>query len=99
MKQAEISGKVFLLLEEEREPRPAKKLTIELRSPDDQTRIFQTKTDDEGRYVLPNLEVGFYRLRVGTLRLELKVEEFITAASNILVPKTILVYIPPSLAR
>ena len=98
MKQAEIQGVVRFLADEDNKEAQASNLKIEVWTPDGQKKLAGTVTDAKGAYKLPSLDVGSYRLVVGLLTLDLKVEDPDKAAPDARkVPKTILVLIPRSL--
>ena len=98
MKQTQITGKVFFLAEEENEEEAAAELRIEVWTLDGKKRLYKTTTDKAGAYILPSLEVARYRLILGRLQLELKVEEpASTEEESLKIPKIILVFIPRAL--
>jgi hypothetical protein len=98
MKQDEIRGKVFFLAEENEKEQPADELKVEVWTPDSTNLIQSTMTDTNGAYKLPSLQVGRYRMVIGKLDLELRVEDplKITPGTRT-IPKTIIVLIPRSL--
>ena len=96
MKQAEINGRVFFLAEDD-EDYVASDLIIKVLTEDEEKVIQETTTDENGRYVLKNLDAGKYRFMVGLLRLRLRVEDSTEAVGKEKVSKKILVFIPVAL--
>jgi len=98
MKQDEIRGKVYFLAEENEKEAPAPDMKIEIWTPDSSKLIQSTMTDTNGAYKLPSLDVGPYRMIIGKLNLELRVQDplKITPGTRT-IPKTIIVLIPRSL--
>jgi hypothetical protein len=100
LKQTAIRGRVFLLNEAEEGDVRGVNVKVEVWTERGGRRLVDTKTDDKGEYTLPNLETGTYELRIGRLRLDLKVMEPADRPSGSrVVPKTIVVFIPASLRR
>lgn len=104
MQQSEISGRVFVLQSEQSKETPKGKtgtdVKIELRTSDQDGVVHRTITDKDGRFVLPNLDVGDYRLRVGRLWVDLRVEAPPAPGSTEAakqVSKTIVLFIPEEL--
>ncbi|MBA4386569.1 MAG: hypothetical protein C0404_01230 [Verrucomicrobia bacterium] len=104
MKQAEIAGKVFFLQEDEegnsgKSPLKTKKgIKIKVLSQDQSTTIFKTETDENGSYTLPNLDVGKFKLLVGRLLLDLRVEDAQDNPKKMKeLAKTLHIFIPEAL--
>jgi uncharacterized surface anchored protein len=97
LKQATIRGRVFFLTDDAEET-TAKNLTIKILDRKEDKTFYTTKTDKEGRFTLPNLDVGTYRLYAGRLILALEVKEPQDAPTTARrIPKTILIYMPVAL--
>ena len=98
MKQSEIQGTVRFLADEDNKEAQAAHMRIEVWTADGKKKLASTETDDKGAYRLPSLEVGAYRLTVGLLTLDLKVEDPDKVSPETRqIPKTIMVLIPRSL--
>ena len=94
LKQTRIKGRVFILSDDGSDS-AARDLKVEVRTSDGEDLLFDTKTDDHGTYLLPDLDVGLYRLVMGLLEVELKVEDpGELPAHTRRVPKTIITFIP-----
>jgi hypothetical protein len=96
LKQSYIKGKVFLLAEEDKDVRGSD-IQIEVTRKNEEQVLFKTVTEETGDFGLPNLDVGSYSLRIGRLRIELRVEspqETDGEKTTRKIPKTVLVYIP-----
>ncbi|OVE75619.1 hypothetical protein BVX97_04335 [bacterium E08(2017)] len=97
LKQATIQGQVFFL-SEDAEQKPAKEIDIRVNTAETKKKLYETKTDKEGKYLLPNFDIGRYQLVVGRLKLGLvvttpeKAKERVRRAS-----KKIIVFIPEAL--
>ena len=102
MKQANISGKAFLLadVEEESDNTVAKYLAIEVRSKDGADLIYESATDENGDFNIPNLDVGEYRLTVGLLKIDLHVKDADPEGlTKSVIPKKIIVFIPKAMEK
>lgn len=97
LRQSSISGRVFLLSQDAKDS-VAEQLKIQIRDRTEQKLLFETRTDKEGRFALPNLDVGKYGLIIGRLKLVLEVREPLTGPTSARrIPKTIIVFIPEAL--
>ncbi len=98
LKQQEVHGRVFFAGDEGENDTPAGNLKVDLYDSAGTNRIVETKTDAEGKYVLPSIGEGVYRLSFGRLTLELRVVEPLKAsAGEAKIPKSLLVFLPRSL--
>ena len=100
MRQAEITGKVYFLADDQSDEATAADQRVQVLTANGQTNVYETITDKTGGYVLPNLQAGTYQLVVGRLNLELQVlDAEKAAAGGQQAAKTILVLIPRSLGE
>lgn len=97
VRQADIVGQVFLASEkpEERE-KPAAKVRVQVRTMDAKEVLRETYTDKDGGYTLPKLDLGRYRLWIGSLKLILTVEGEQPAGE---LPKILIVVIPKPMTQ
>jgi hypothetical protein len=99
LKQTRIDGRVFFLPEEgEGDAEPSAKLDVAVYERDGGKALHKTATSDDGRFSLPNLDVGIYQLRIGGLTLELNVEGKLDAGKRP-IPKTLLIFMPRLLEK
>lgn len=95
LKQATIEGQIFLITDKEGKQIPAKNIKVQVNSIDTEASLFKTTTDDEGKYTLPNFDVGKYQFVVGRLKLEIEVTEAQQAGKRMKrISKKIIVFIP-----
>lgn len=103
MKQANISGKAFLLADvedESSENAAAKYLAIEVRTKDGADLIYESATDENGDFSIPNLDVGEYSVTVGLLKIELHVKDADPdGITKSVIPKKIIVFIPKAMEK
>jgi hypothetical protein len=101
MKQADILGKVFIIDDEkDTQNSPAQRIMIKLANKKEDDAIYETGTDDEGVFKIPNLDKGEYHLIVGLLTLDLNVMDADPqAAVKMNIPKNIMVFIPNSMFK
>ena len=101
MKQAQISGRVFLMSEEEDGgTHGASEVSVIVREPEQAGNMLETKTGENGSFVLPDLEVGEYRLIVARLNLRLRVERpDETGGNKLYIAKTLVIFLPQEMAR
>lgn len=98
LKQTEIEGRVFFIGVGKKRDEVAVKLKVNVQREDNDEVIFKTRTDKAGRYTLPNMETGKYRLNVGKLKLDLEVMEPEQGSNpSKSIPKKLLVFIPREL--
>lgn len=103
MKQANVSGKALLLADADekiRENVAAKYLAIEVRAKDGADLIYESGTDENGEFSIPNLDVGEYQLIVGRLKIELHVKDADPEdIAKSVIPKKIIVFIPKAMEK
>ncbi len=101
MKQASIFGKVLLIdSEKDTSNNPAKRIMVKLANKEDDDVIYETGTDDDGVFNIPNLDKGEYHLMVGLLTLDLNVMDADpNALEKLNIPKNIVVFLPHSLFK
>lgn len=104
LKQAEIEGRVYFLTEDEqgkdkKDATNTKKIVkIKVLTEDQSTVLHQTQTDETGRYTIPNLDVGKYKLVVGKLIVDLLVKDRASNPDNKKeLPKPLHIFIPEAL--
>ena len=94
MRQVEIKGKVFFLTEQG-DRHAVAKTKIQVYSQDGKRLLYKSRTDKEGVFILPNLAVGMYKLKIGLLLMALKVEDpLLVNAEESRIPKSIVVFMP-----
>ena len=98
MKQAEISGKVFFLIDDDTDA-AASDIEVKVFDLGDEKLLQETTTDEVGRYALKNLDSGRYYLVIGRLRLVLRVEDADEAEKKDSLPKTIIIFMPKELGE
>lgn len=95
---AEIKGRVFIVSEEEGEEEyPGEDVRVRVLDEETDDVILQTRTDKEGYYDFPRIDVGTYILNIGRLRLNMEVLP--DEAPEGQLPKIIIVMIPKELAE
>ena len=95
LKQAAIEGQVLLLAEKDGQQVPAEDVEIQVRNIDTRASLFKTTTDKNGKYTLPNFDIGKYQFIVGRLKLELEIIEAQKPGKRITrISKKIIIFIP-----
>jgi len=98
VRNADIHGQVFLASEREgQDETPAPDVIVQIRNFKDQSILRKARTDKQGMYTFPKLDVGPYELRVGGLKLKLTVEPEVLSATEL--PKIIIVILPRQMAK
>lgn len=98
VKQAEIVGQVFIATERPGEQEePARDVRVQIRIPENDEVIYETRTDKIGGYTFPQLKVGAYRLVIGGMKLNLLVESTPVEIGEL--PKVIITILPRDLVR
>ncbi len=94
MKQMDIRGRVLLLMEQG-EKSATQNVKVQVYSGDGKKMVFKSKTDKDGGFSLPNLDVGVYKLKIGLLQMDLKVEDPLKQRGKTShIPKVIVVFLP-----
>lgn len=95
LKQVEIQGQVFFIADKDGKQVPAEKIDIQVNSIDTHKKLFKTTTDADGKYTLPNFDLGKYQFLVGRLKLVLEITEPQKAGERVKrISKKIIVFIP-----
>lgn len=95
LKQVEIQGQVFFIADKDGKQVAADKINIQVNSIDTHKKLFRTTTDAEGKYTLPNFDLGKYQFLVGRLKLVLEITEPQKAGERVKrISKKIIVFIP-----
>ncbi len=95
LKQAAIEGQVLLMAEKDGHQVPAEDVEIQVRNIDTRASLFKTTTDENGKYTLPNFDIGKYQFIVGRLKLELEIIEAQKPGKRITrISKKIIIFIP-----
>jgi hypothetical protein len=109
MEKTDLTGRIVFIQEDEKDEEPGSKLRIAILTENKRKKIYETKTDDQGVYQIPQLESGSYWMEVGQLRLRLhvKTENEQTPESTDIAPvpgkafgksKVLVIFIPRDLA-
>ena len=96
IKQTAIHGRVFFLNDDD-EQSLGKDVKVEIRKSKESKVLCQTRTADDGTFVLPSLDVGLYEMKAGKLTVELKVEDPQETPGLTRLPKTILIIMPAAM--
>ena len=100
MEEATVRGKVVILETRREDRKTVGGLRIEVwtTEPDNprirDERIHRTRTDDEGLFSLPSVEIGRYVIIVGELRLGLQVVPKANVRADQQEPKVLLILLP-----
>lgn len=100
MEQATVRGRVVILESRREDRKTVGGLRIEVWStdPDDpnarDSRLHRTRTDDDGLFELPLLDLGRYLMIIGDLRLSLQVVEQSANRRGQQEPKVLLILLP-----
>jgi hypothetical protein len=97
VKSVEIDGKIIIASRDVKEkPQAADDCLIEVVEMDKDITVAYTRTDSEGRFKIPKIPLGDYRLYTGRLLLHMRVvpEEYTGGAAR----KRIVVVVPSTLA-
>lgn len=97
IRSAPIEGKVFLVASEEGEDEvPGRNVDVRVTRRGEREVIYHTMTVKDGSYQLPRLDPQDYSLRIGDLRLDLKV--FPETSSRQDLSKVLIIMIPREMA-
>ncbi len=97
VRNAEILGRVFVVGEREEEDEyPAEDVRVRVTEQENNEVLSETRTNADGRFELPQFDVGTYWLYIGKLRLELRVIEDPEMVAEL--PKIIIAVIPKEMA-
>lgn len=99
LRQQAIEGRVFFIAEEQESDAYASGVDVQVRLQGAEQPAVQTRTDEIGRFGLPDLAVGVYRLTIGRLTVELRVMDpaAVEATEAAKIPKMIAIFIPRAL--
>lgn len=93
VQQAPIRGRVFVAAERPgQEEQPARRVQLEIRTPDDSEILERVWSDDDGWFLMRELPTNHYVLRAGGMRLNLVVTPAGTNAVG--QDKTIILVLP-----
>ena len=98
----DIDGRVYIISGERDnkgripDPRPAPGGRVEIRTVAEDKVIAQARTDDQGRYTLPRIDVGKYKVCIGLLRMDLEV--WPAAAASNTSARSFVVLVPEEMA-
>jgi len=96
LKQIGIRGRV-LLIQEDGTQSLSDGIDVQVLEPKENRVLYGIRTDPDGVFVLPLLDVGLYRLKAGALTVDLQVEDPVDAPGKIRLPKTILILMPEAM--
>ena len=98
----EIDGRVYIISGERDkkgripDPRPAPGVRVEIRTVAEDKVIARTRTDAQGRYSLPRIDVGKYQACIGLLRMDLEI--WPSAAASNTAARSFVVLVPEEMA-
>ncbi len=97
VRNVEIEGRVLLPSEDRRDPeRPAAHCRVRVLDQDEENILLEVITDEDGKYALPAFPPADYRLHIGYLRLNLRVEKRGPKESTD--PRVLVVVVPKAMA-
>jgi len=98
VRQAEIAGRVYYLSEGKEDDAPAAGVKVSVVATNSEESVFDTATDDAGRFTLSGIGLGTYQLNVGLLKVLLTVQDPLQPGQGqTLAPKAVLIMIPRTL--
>ena len=81
MEKTALTGRIVFMQQDDKDEEPGAKLDISILSENKRKTVYETKTDDQGLYQIPQLEPGTYWMLVGQLYLRLRVNSEVEEAA------------------